>query len=424
MLLSLQQLRVRVGGVTVPATLGAKSYRAQLREKMANSVTRAYANTIHSTNVNVAAQPNNNIPGIHGNANARVISDRGALNRVPFITLVTQGWTAAPPLVRRQLTVPMNKVATHWAVPSFSHAWLAIGMPTVPRPGNPDYLLRSIASFVEGLPRDDLDPFYRQVQLVVMNNQPGNHSAFYEVRGEVEAHGVQTARDHISFIDNPGTVLDPDPTLPEPNDRRNPNDYPGSHVRNQTAHVLELMKMLQPKATLYMFLEDDFIFCRNWLEATRWALKKASFANPGWGALRISFGMSGLVLRSHDLPHLMDFVWTNITLKPVDLLWADYLRTYLVPHARPLMVYRFILLEHIGSVSSFAARDSRPPWPGCYQPMSKVWSLHKDELYDISKCRNSDICPCKLVPPTRTDVSGFLQTVINFNSTEGTKAHP
>lgn len=39
---------------------------------------------------------------------------------------------------------------------------------------------------------------------------------------------------------------------------------------------------------------------------------------------------------------------------------------------RPLVVYRYNMLAHIGVVSSFAVRMARPAWPGCYAPMNRV----------------------------------------------------
>jgi len=39
---------------------------------------------------------------------------------------------------------------------------------------------------------------------------------------------------------------------------------------------------------------------------------------------------------------------------------------------RPLVVYRYNMMAHIGVVSSFAVRMARPAWPGCYVPMNRV----------------------------------------------------
>ena len=55
-------------------------------------------------------------------------------------------------------------------------------MPTVPRKSGADYLTRTLATLLEELPLDQTDPLYKRVRVLVMNNRPGNHSVFYEVR--------------------------------------------------------------------------------------------------------------------------------------------------------------------------------------------------------------------------------------------------
>eukprot|EP00899_Mesostigma_viride_P023180 jgi/Mesvir1/4046/Mv26552-RA.2 len=186
-------------------------------------------------------------------------------------------------LIRHQVTLPFPeggyKTDPASLLPLEGPIWMTIGMPTFPRAGNPDYLQRSVLSFLSGLPLDTTDLFYGKIQLVIMNNKPGDHKTFYAVREQMRqlaSPDKERAAAHIVFVENPGTIIDPEPNLEEPNDKNNPEALPGSHVRNQTAQVLELTKLLKDKSKLFMFVEDDFIFCTNWLEATQMALKKAS----------------------------------------------------------------------------------------------------------------------------------------------------
>jgi len=60
--------------------------------------------------------------------------------------------------------------------------WLTVGIPTVPRKNGADYLTRTLETLLQELPADDTDPLYGKVRVLVMNNRPGNHSAFYAVR--------------------------------------------------------------------------------------------------------------------------------------------------------------------------------------------------------------------------------------------------
>ena len=39
---------------------------------------------------------------------------------------------------------------------------------------------------------------------------------------------------------------------------------------------------------------------------------------------------------------------------------------------RPLVVYKYNMLAHVGAVSSFEVRPDRAKWPGCYYSMASV----------------------------------------------------
>ena len=59
--------------------------------------------------------------------------------------------------------------------------WLTIGIPTVPRKSEADYLSRTLETLLQELPADSTDPLHARVRVLVMNNRPGNHSVFYAV---------------------------------------------------------------------------------------------------------------------------------------------------------------------------------------------------------------------------------------------------
>lgn len=59
--------------------------------------------------------------------------------------------------------------------------WLTIGIPTIPRKDNTDYLSRTLSTLLEELPQDPTDLLYRRVKVIVMNNRPGNHTAWEKV---------------------------------------------------------------------------------------------------------------------------------------------------------------------------------------------------------------------------------------------------
>lgn len=168
-------------------------------------------------------------------------------------------------------------------------------------------------------------------------------------------------------------------------------------------------------------MEDDFEVCPNALRALQYAMAKAD-SQPethGWAALRASYGLNGVVVRSTDLPDLADYFWEHVALKPPDLLWAEWIRSRRAPMGlRPMdggdpserrrngayVVYKHNLMRHLGSISSFAVRPDRPSWPGCFASMSDVWSLALFERYD-RRCRSvSDLSPCERRRRTGTQV--------------------
>ena len=77
---------------------------------------------------------------------------------------------------------------------------------------------------------------------------------------------------------------------------------------------------------------------------------------------------------------------------PPDLIWLEWFNgrrpeLRALTRGRPLAVYRSNLLDHIGSQSSFAVRTTRPKWPGCFDSMAGVWSLHKTERFQVLPVR-------------------------------------
>lgn len=114
-------------------------------------------------------------------------------------------------------------------------AWLAIGIPTVPRHNDTDYLTATLGYLFSELPSDSTDPLFDKVRVIVMNNKPGQHPVYDKVQNRV-AQGMHEPDDvfahkaaqYVEFVDNPGSVEDPTPDdKPEPNDFDNPTNIPG-----------------------------------------------------------------------------------------------------------------------------------------------------------------------------------------------------
>ena len=78
---------------------------------------------------------------------------------------------------------------------------------------------------------------------------------------------------------------------------------------------------------------------------------------------------------------------TRIELLPPDLIWPEWFSGHgprtMANRRRPMAAYRYNLLEHIGTVSSFKVRVDRPAFPKCYESMADVWSLARAERFQV-----------------------------------------
>ncbi|KAA6429434.1 MAG: hypothetical protein FRX49_00828, partial [Trebouxia sp. A1-2] len=254
-----------------------------------------------------------------------------------------------------------------------SLAWLAIGIPTVPRHNDTDYLTSTLEYLLSELPLDSTDPLFDKVRVVVMNNSPGQHLVYAKVQNRMTQgpHDpddvfAQKAALYVEFVDNPGSV------------------------RRQTCDLIELMEMAQPIAHYYLFMEDDFRMCPHTMRLLPYMLAKLN-AMPSaqkWLGLRVSYGMNGILLRSEDLKSFATYMRTRIELLPPDLIWLEWFSGHgprtMANRRRPMAAYRYNLLEHIGAVSSFTVRVERPAFPNCYESMADVWSLARAERFQYN----------------------------------------
>ena len=181
-------------------------------------------------------------------------------------------------------------------------------------------------------------------------------------------------------------------------------------MRKQTCDVATLLESAAPRAGLYMFMEDDFETCGHFLTALHYALAKAALRVPDWLALRVSYGMNGIVMRQADLLPLAAFLRRHVTRLPPDLLWQEWASSgggregqEAGSRRRPLLVFRQNLLAHTGDVSTFAVRPHRRAWPGCFAPMESVWSLAKAERFDGIHCSEEDLSPCSALAESDRD---------------------
>ncbi len=97
-----------------------------------------------------------------------------------------QNYDKPPRKPTKFLEMPRStETSTCTSIPS-SNRLLTIGIPTVPREGNPNYLSQTLNAIINQLPIRSDDPLYRSIIVLVLNNQPGEHQEFEDVRKMIE----------------------------------------------------------------------------------------------------------------------------------------------------------------------------------------------------------------------------------------------
>ncbi|GBG31363.1 Alpha-1,3-mannosyl-glycoprotein 4-beta-N-acetylglucosaminyltransferase B [Hondaea fermentalgiana] len=296
--------------------------------------------------------------------------------------------------------------------------WLVIGIPTVPRKDDMDYLGRTLKGLAAELPRLRTDPLFELVRVVVMNHSPGNHRAFTEARryfGDAESPWAG----YFDFVDNVDRITEtPQEALKTQKDARRavtrsgakPGKPPSSKVQQQTRDVAQLLKYVheQHRPAHYLFMEDDFVACPRMLDALRYAVGRVSETVGGdWLALRASFGLNGVVLQGDDLPALTAYLEKHQARREPDHLTSEW---YLgeTPEAqayrksRTHAAFRYNLFEHIGTVSTLRRGSHKQKFPVCWAPLTAP-TIFAREAFNKVECPNADVWPCAPPPGQACD---------------------
>eukprot|EP00164_Ancoracysta_twista_P007808 GFYU01011160.1.p1 GENE.GFYU01011160.1~~GFYU01011160.1.p1 ORF type:complete len:396 (-),score=82.69 GFYU01011160.1:53-1240(-) len=266
--------------------------------------------------------------------------------------------------------------------------WLTVGIPTVPRRNNERYLLETVASIAKELPKEPSDPFYGKIAVFVVNNRPGEHAVFDEAKQKyADVEGLK-------FVDTAGKYKNVD--LGDQTNQGDPN-HPGYRVRMQTRDVASVMSMVSGNSEYFLFMEDDFVFCRHVFKVLHYWIEKASAYSPNWSAGRFSYGLSGILMHGKDVPVFESYLIEHIARRPPDHLVVEWMagekpqaKNYLGD--RRNMAYRYNVFDHIGAVSTL--RDSlSPTYPRCFEELLEP-VLFEVEAFSPRQCPRDDVWPC------------------------------
>ena len=304
----------------------------------------------------------------------------------------------------RMIENPLNEDRTESVLKS--SRWLVIGIPTVSRAHNEDYLLKSLETLAAQLPSSESDLMYGQVLVLVVNMQASSavpHERFEEAKVFYSAGNPKSI--YFEFSDNqkdeqisPELTTDPVLGSTAETDIGTANK-PGYRVRKQTRNIVSIIRKSEGKGKYYLFLEDDMRFCPSGLLAVQYLLDKSSRYHPNWLAIRASYGMNGIFLHAKDMHTFGNYLLKNQIRRPPDHLVVEWYAGESVESKeykgkRANIGFRYNLFDHIGVVSTLR-KEKSAAYPACYDELLEP-TVFQVEAFSPHECPHDDIWPCSV----------------------------
>jgi hypothetical protein len=268
--------------------------------------------------------------------------------------------------IERNRTISLGSDVAFGSSPSSPvHLWMGIAILTIPRIHRENYLALTVTSLLRHIPLNESDVYRDKLKIYIYNHNKNN--ARHDNFENLESHHNVVKVNGNSIVASAQT-----PSL----------------AKQQILDLIWTLKDLQTIKTRYiMLLEDDFTLCQNGFYAIEYVMRKSTFWNPNWIALRVSYGMNGIIMKKSDINLLVFYFESTLNSgKPPDHLFYDFCRR----SGRDIMTYRNNLFFHIGKTSTF---PNRPPR---YSP--DCWQTSFDWLQDYERFRNED-CPTEDISP-------------------------
>jgi hypothetical protein len=291
-----------------------------------------------------------------------------------------------------------NAQTDHGSHSSRRKVWLAIGIPTIGRRNQEDYLLQSLAAIADQLPSDPSDLLYGNVLVIVVNLQadPLEHIRYQEAKKLYSNHQTNPKAIYFEFHDHAPPDHNPHP---DRHDHGTPN-HPGYLVRKQTRDLVKVIEISKEKSSYYMFLEDDMILCASGYHTLSYLINKASRYHPNWLAIRLSYGMNGIIMNSKDVVVFGQYLLKHQARRPPDHLVVEWYagetpESKAYKGSRANIGFRYNLFHHLGTISTLRSSSS-PKYLTCYEELLEP-TVFAVEAFNVKECPNDDIWPCQNV---------------------------
>ncbi len=276
---------------------------------------------------------------------------------------------------------------------------ILVSIITIPRAQGKNYLKATLSSVEKQF-------------FTLQNVMPGAHVIVISLRKEHDswesaraAYGEQTVHNY-QFLSL------------APLDVRSNTTFPkgrwGTVKRRTVQHNLDVKlwltkthkTCLEKQLDFVLLMEDDFTWCTSVATHIVHILSGLrTYQNVPFSAVRISFGLNGLILWCSDLPAIYRMIDNEKTDGPPDTLLAEFLtgqtaagKKYFA--SRTFMAYRYNLMEHIGMVSTVGnfGQDGRAI-PQCFDILTSTGIL-QSERFDMVNCEEYKISPCNFLHDT------------------------
>ncbi len=271
---------------------------------------------------------------------------------------------------------------------------ICIGLTTIRRPNDEDYLMRTVKAI-----RRELDQyvFSKHISAVIMHTRSTEHTWFDKAKEEFKNDKT------FDFVEQDRynkTIWERGKVQGRAREMRPEDLQQNIDSSAMIGYVYDTFCKRRPKGYL-MIMEDDFEMCPYSFEHLHRVIHAAeNLYFPNFSGLRVSYGFNGIILHCHDLKFISEMLFNDMILGPPDDMLGHFIvktvpagQNYFGP-SRQYGIYRHNILHHIGTVSVvFYNYKPERITPACYDSMS-FGGLGHQERYNYPLCGDKEFYPC------------------------------